>query len=262
MPYDAGMKRADLPLIAVLLGAFLWPAQNQPPEKAVPVTGEPHHHLVYSSEYVRAFDVEVPPHSATMLHEHAVDYIWVALGDADVINAVAGRPEARLQIKDGTVHFTRGGFAHIARNETDAAFRNVTIELLKPQMNPRNICDEVLSWTPTDCRSMTNEGLQFKGVTVRAAFQTDQMFVRVIQVEPGATLSVPTSKAPPLLVAMEGTEAEAMVQAKGAGGAFGSGARALRSGDMVASPPDLAMQIRNTGKAPARFLVLEFTKSK
>jgi quercetin dioxygenase-like cupin family protein len=129
-----------------LTSVFLLSAQA--PE-AVPLAhgntpGEPHHHLKIENEYIRAYYVEVPPHEDTQLHQHDHDYIYVSLGPADVVNAVRDKPEIHLQLKDGETHFTRGGFAHVARNLADTPFRNVTIELLKPQSEAHNDCGFVI----------------------------------------------------------------------------------------------------------------------
>jgi len=108
------------------------------------VSGEPHHHLKIENEYVRVYYVEVAPHEATQLHQHDHDYLFVSLGPADVINAVRDKPEVHLVLKDGETHFTRGGFAHVARNLSDVPFRNITIELLKPQGEAHNECGFVI----------------------------------------------------------------------------------------------------------------------
>src|SRR6266852_2246766 len=127
------MKRS-----AVVRGRFLSAALNaQAPEPAPlahgSVPGEPHHHVTIENAYLRAYYVEVAPHESTQLHQHDHDYIFVSLGPANVINAVRDKPEVHLVLKDGETHFTRGGFAHVARNLADTPFRNVTIELLKSQ---------------------------------------------------------------------------------------------------------------------------------
>jgi len=43
-----------------------------------------------------------------------VPYLYVALGPADVINAVQGKREVRLVMADGQVVISAAGFAHIA----------------------------------------------------------------------------------------------------------------------------------------------------
>jgi hypothetical protein len=115
------------------------------------VPGEPHHHLKIENEYVRVYYVEAPPHESTLLHQHDHDYIYVSLGTSDVVNAIVNKPEIHLQLKDGETHFTRGGFAHVARNLADTPFRNITIELLKPQGEARNICQKVVEGPLGDC---------------------------------------------------------------------------------------------------------------
>ncbi len=115
-----------------LIAAFSLEAQAPEPMPLAHgnVPGEPHHHLKIENEDVRVYYVEVPPHQDTQPHQHDHDYIYVSLGPSDVVNAVRDKPEVHLVLKDGETHFTRGGFAHVARNLADTPFRNITIELL------------------------------------------------------------------------------------------------------------------------------------
>jgi hypothetical protein len=134
------MKRLFL-VLALFFSASL-PAQAP---VAVPLSQEPHHHLVLENDYVRVFRVSLPAHAATLLHQHDVPYLYVSLGPADVVNAVQGRPEARIVMADGQLGYSPGHFAHIARTDAGSTFDNVTIELLKPQLFPHNVCAPVLS---------------------------------------------------------------------------------------------------------------------
>jgi hypothetical protein len=120
---------------------------------AVPIPKEPHHHLVLENSYVRVFRVSVPAHQATLLHQHDVPYLYVALGPADVINAVQGKPEVRLVMADGQLGYSPGHFAHIARTDSGLVFNNVTIELLHPQAEPRNLCERVVDGPFKECLS-------------------------------------------------------------------------------------------------------------
>jgi hypothetical protein len=133
------MKR--LFLVLALLFAAALPAQAP---VAVPLSQEPHHHLVLENEYVRVFRVSVPAHDATLLHQHDVPYLYVSLGPADVVNAVQGRPEARIVMADGQLGYSLGHFAHIARTDAGSTFDNVTIELLHHQGEPRNLCEKIV----------------------------------------------------------------------------------------------------------------------
>ena len=131
-------SRAIVPAAIALVRVLSVNAQEPAPLALGNVPGEPHHHLKIENEYVRAYYVEVPPHEARGLHQHDHDYIYISLGPADVVNADREKPEVHLQLKDRETHFTRGGFAHVARNLGDAPFRNVSIALLKPQAEVRN----------------------------------------------------------------------------------------------------------------------------
>lgn len=118
-----------LQTLLLLAMTTLTVAQTAP--VAVPISKEGHHHLVLENEYVRVYSVEVPPHSETLVHQHDLDYVFVTLGDSDVENIRVGEKPVSLQLKDGEVRFTKGGFAHKAVNNSDQPFRNVTIELKK-----------------------------------------------------------------------------------------------------------------------------------
>jgi hypothetical protein len=107
--------------------------QSRPAVRAVPLSEEHHHHLVLENSYVRIYEVEVPAHDATLMHQHDQDDVCVVFGDSDVTNTVAGKAPLRLPLPDGTVHFSRGPFAHIVANNAGTAFRNITIVLLRPQ---------------------------------------------------------------------------------------------------------------------------------
>ena len=99
-------------------------------QTVVPITGERHHHLVISNEYVRVFQVEVPPRTETLYHQHNYDYLYVAIGDADVTSTRLHENPVTIQLRDGEVELAKGPFAHKAGNNRNQPFRNVTIELL------------------------------------------------------------------------------------------------------------------------------------
>ena len=111
---------------------FLATAALAQHQQSVEITSEPSHHLVFQNEYVRVFDVTVAPHATTLVHKHNYDYLFVTLGDSDVVSVRPGEKPVALKLKDGEVRFTPGNFAHAAINQSDRPFHNITIELLKP----------------------------------------------------------------------------------------------------------------------------------
>jgi len=134
----------------VLFGSALC-AQTPDAPKPVPMTEEPHHHLVFENSYVRVFRFSLPGHEAALLHPHDLPYVSVALGPADFINVVWGKPEAHAVLTDGQVGYSRGGFAHLVRTDAGSSFSNFTIELLRPQGEPRNLCQKVTDGPLNDC---------------------------------------------------------------------------------------------------------------
>ncbi len=75
----------------------------------------------------------MPAHESTLLHRHDQDYVYIVFGDADITNAVEGKPEIKAHLADTTVNYARGPFAHVARVDGNSIFRNITVQLLQPQ---------------------------------------------------------------------------------------------------------------------------------
>ena len=106
------------------------------PPPAVPVQNEPMHRLKLENEYVRVFDVLVPPEAQTLFHVHAHDYIFVTLGAARVRSELTDGSSTDLDLKDGEVRFTRAPLTHRAINLAQTPFRNITVEILKSAGSP------------------------------------------------------------------------------------------------------------------------------
>jgi hypothetical protein len=159
---------------------------------AVPIPKEPHHHLVFENSYVRVFRVSVPAHEATLPHQHDVPYLYVSLGPADVINAVEGKPEVRLVMADGQLGYSPGHFAHIARTDAGSSFDNVTIELLRPQGEPRNLCEKIIDGPLGACNqpAPSQPGSNSQARVPPRVFETRPLFrtdgVRAVSVSLGA----------------------------------------------------------------------------
>jgi hypothetical protein len=237
-----------------LAGTVLFGISCAAAQQAVPVVREPHHHVIYEDARVRILDVQVESRASTLLHRHDSDYVWVALGDSRLIDTVPGQPGKPIQAADASIHFSRGAFAHTARNENDRPFRDVMVDLLQRQSGPRNVCGEVLAGEYLHCRE---PGAQWLGANLQVQFETDQTHIGILRIVPDATLALPPADIPPLLIALEGTEAEAVTRANGASAASGS-RRSLTAANVLRSPADQITEIRNTGKTVARFLVVEF----
>jgi hypothetical protein len=185
------------------------------------------HNTIYEDARVRILDLKTEPRGSVLPHRHATDYVWVA---------------------DSEIHFSRADSNHVERNG------EIVIELLQRQTDPKNVCGEVLSGEYLHCHE---PGAEWLGANLQIQFETDQTHIGILQIAPNATLALPPADVPPLLIALEGAEAEAVTRANGASTASGV-RRTLTAANVLRSPADQITEIRNTGKAVARFLVVEF----
>lgn len=219
------------------------------------VPGEPHHHLKIENEYVRAYYVEVPPHEDTLLHQHDHDYLFVTLGDTEVINAVLGKPEIKLALKDGEVRFTRGGFAHVARNLGEAPFRNVTIELLHTQGEVHNLCEKIVEGELGRCQPFHNHSFSGKGYV-----ESTEMLVFSGTMKPKAQFN-DMGIDDHLLVAMD--QAEFEVKFPGAAGPREPGQPRTRlgPGDVLWIPANRVATMTNLRAKPSSYLDILFKDS-
>jgi hypothetical protein len=103
--------------------------------KIVDIAHESHHHFVYKSPNVIAWDVHVAPHTATLNHVHTYDYLFVTLGQAKITSQAYRGLTTHLDLHDGEIRFTKGPLTHMATNDGPLMFHNVTIELEQPVTN-------------------------------------------------------------------------------------------------------------------------------
>ena len=200
------------PLLCSALLLLTLPLAAQAPT-AVPIPKEPHHHLVLENSYVRVFRVSVPAHEATLLHQHDVPYLYVALGPADVVNAIQGKPEVRLVMTDGQLGYSPGHFAHIARTDSGLVFNNVTIELLHPQAEPRNLCEKVVEGPFKECSSDSSKLPRdsplialAQAMRQKQLFETDEILVTSFSIGFGQNYTEPGSQRAGLLVVEDSSE--------------------------------------------------------
>jgi quercetin dioxygenase-like cupin family protein len=109
---------------------------GQPPSKDDPrALVAPYHRWLFENQYVRVYDVHIPPGGMTEFHRHAYDTVIVqvsgGLTAAQVQGGEWGKPETAAQ---GTVEFTadsRKTRIHRVRNEGKTEFHVVLVQLLQ-----------------------------------------------------------------------------------------------------------------------------------
>jgi len=99
---------------------------------AVSIDHEAKHHLVFSNQWARVYDVIVPAGDSTLYHVHPIDYTYVTLGDVSLKAQAQGADQTDLVLRDGEVRMTAAPITHRVLNRSAAPFHNLTIELMKP----------------------------------------------------------------------------------------------------------------------------------
>jgi hypothetical protein len=214
---------------------------------AVLAQREPHHHLAYQDSTIRVLRVRVPAHDTTLLHEHGPDYFWIALGPSTLVNAKPGVPDATVTSADLAFHYSVGKFAHVARNPGDGPFDNITVELLEPQTNVRNLCEPAVADKPLDCPSAGKSAAFFSGATEHPALTSAETRVSLVTIAPGGTLR-PTARAQRArVIALDTADAGRGLVIDGS---------AKWTGGTFRAPPAGSWAIRNESRVPMRVIAV------
>jgi hypothetical protein len=236
-------------LSALLLITFSLQAQA-PATAPVALKDEPHHHLMFENDYVRAWAFGIHGHEATLLHSHDLPYLGIALGAADFANAVSGKPEAHVALADGQVSYSKGGFAHLVRTESDTPFRNITIELLKPQGAPQNRCVKVIADGALNCPQVSSTPLDLATTQV---FETDEILVRAGAISFQMRMAGADAKPARLVGVLDQSDLNVEVP--------GQPVKKLHGGEAAWLPAGAVTSLVNPGAADARFFVVTFKDS-
>ena len=228
---------------------FLATATLAQQQQTVEITSEPSHHLVLQNEYVRVFDVTVAPKATTLVHRHGYDYVFVTLGDSDVVSARVGEKPAALHLQDGEVRYTPGNFAHAAINESDRPFHNITIELLKPSSNVKT-CTESCVTPLAKCHDGVSPCPESE-----KRISSDQWTMSLATIPPSSQLARHMRKTSYLVIAVSALDLASQSDAS-------SNSIQQDPGWVSWVPADDTHALINNSTKPAQFITLEFNPEK
>jgi hypothetical protein len=235
---------------AILLLSCSVSAQG-PATAPVALKDEPNHHLLFENDYVRAWAFGIKGHEGTLLHNHDLPYLGVMVGPADFINAVTGKPEAHVTLTDGQVTYSKGGFSHLVRTETEAPYRAIAIELLRPQGAARNRCVKVVADSPLECPQTTASPL---GAGTTLIFETDEVAVQSGEVSSIFRIFGADTQPARVLAVLD--QSELSVETPG------QPAKKLHSGEALWLNPGAPATFVNSGAgATSRFVLVTFKDS-
>jgi hypothetical protein len=233
---------------AILCFPLVCAAQELSP---IPLKSEPHHHLVLHNDLVNVYSVEVEPKDTVLLHKHDFDAIGIMLSDAEITVRAPGKPESHQKVATGQLRLQHAGYVHSTVVDGDTAYRNVTVELLLPQQNARNICAGVISAQPLNCPSALPNNA---ALSEQPQFATNQTKINLIRLKQEQRVTLDASAQNQLVVALDDA---AIVSAAN------SSSKALRSGDFLwrdgNSPAEI---LENAGSKEIRLVTFLFTNEK
>ncbi len=231
--YNPGMKIVAVAVI--VFSSFLLPAETA---SEVEITAEPHHHLEFQNDLVRAFKVNIPPHDATLLHRHRHDYFVIALANADIASESPGKPVASIKMQTGETGFHTGEFAHIARNLAGTAFPHVDVEVLQPNASYK--------WDE-------ERGVDvLEGGTREILLVKDGIRASQIELQPHAMIPKHKHVGPHLVVAITAVNLQSNVSSEE------MKSTELQPGEVAWFAGGLTHSVMNMGNQDAKFVVLEF----
>lgn len=232
--------RPLLMLSLAFLGSLLVAAQTN----IIPLASEPHHHLALHNPYVNVYRVEVAPHDTVKLHRHDFDAISIMLSGAEVTVSSPGKPDVHGNLGVGQVRLQLRGYVHSTTVDSDATYRNVTVELLAPQEGEHNLCTAVMAGKPINCPSTVAPGDQPQFATTKSA-------VDVISLSPQGDTKIADPKCPQLIVALDDSLTVA-------GDGQDPVGRPLHSGDFVWMDGKVQKSIKNNGREESHFVLFKF----
>lgn len=190
------------------------------------------HHLLTENEVARVWLVEIPPHQSTALHRHQHDYLNIALADDRATSTREdGAPDNTFTPK-GEAHFTRGGFAHVLRNDSDTPYRAIAVEIMKAAGEPG-----MLPVPTAENAAVKLERESFHAVSVL--------------LKPDANLEVRQSDSPMLLVPTDAVELSDKRNDR-------LRRLSLPSGMVEWLPAGTPHKLKNEDSKPARFVLITF----
>ncbi len=228
------MRRAA----AFLLLCVACTAQTPAP---IPDSEVPQRKEILRNHRVAASLLELAPHEATPMHQHAHDMLDVFVNGGDTQNTLFGHKAAVERMAVGEVWFRTAGYAHATQNESPEPFRVVIVEFADPQGAIKRV-----GTTTKYC----NPGSTTACVDEKSLFCTARVCVEDVGIAPGALTSKHSHATDHMLVAVSDYELTDQVEGKG------TVVRRLKSGEVEYIPAGITHQMTNTGKAAARFTVI------
>lgn len=139
-PARRSVTNLDLPLenVVVELKTAAAPAKPLVHPPTPPPAGyldERYHHWLFENQYVRVYDVRIPPGETTDFHVHQFDTVFVTISGGLTASQAQGQAWGKAERDEpGLVEFSADGKqprTHRVRNDSTAEYHVIAVQLLK-----------------------------------------------------------------------------------------------------------------------------------
>jgi hypothetical protein len=217
---------------------------------ATDITDEPHHSLVLENEYVRVFEVNVPPMKQTLWYQHRYDFIEVALSNSTVATGKLSQDSLSLQgdLYPGQVRFRHGPSTYkMANKDSVGSYRNITLEVKKNSNQPRSAYVSAQYLADYDTVPLAAEPSK----SFSQSLDRDTVRITDVQVLPGEEWKSHLGPLPYIVVAVSDVE---LANPSNSDDALEFKAP---SGAVQWAPKSFLGTLKNMSDKPARFVVVE-----
>ncbi len=223
-------------LLLLLFAAIPFSAADK--EVAVPLSQEPHHHVILQNQETRVWELALAPHQSTLMHRHDHDYLAVILTPSEIQNVIEGKQPTTGHAGVGEVRFTTAPTAHRIVNMADGPHRSLVVEILNKKAGQHGEGERGLD--------IGHGGLS------DIVVDNSEVRVQEVQIAPGGMLHKHTHKYPFLVVALSDLDLHNMPQGKPAATVH------RKAGEVIWASSGTTHEVMNVGKQEAHFIEIEF----
>ena len=132
------------------------PPPVQPTSPVLKISEETHHELLLHNDFANVYELNVPAKDKTLPFIQEFPSVTVTVTAGDIQIGFNGKAPALTAQKIGDVTFSIGGTPQTLEVTGDKTYRAVVVELLQPQGNAKNLCQQAVAG-PLDCAKLSSQ---------------------------------------------------------------------------------------------------------
>jgi beta-alanine degradation protein BauB len=197
---------------------------------------------ILRNEQVTVYAVEVKPDETVPMHTHQQDNVTVFINGASRVETIRGKLPRPDRQRPGSVRYEPRGLTHSSHNPGNEPWRITSIDFARPQGKVER--------PKQGASRYCNSGSKKQCVQERYLFCTERVCVEDVTIAPGAITTKHAHSTDHMLVAVSDYELTDKVEGAA------TTVRTRKSGEIEYIKSGITHQLTNTGKQPARFIVV------